>query len=188
VGSTLNSIGISTKIIQKKVKDFAPELQPILSQMEADSDETINMIRDTVWALNPENDSLDILIEKTHNFAKQVLGSKEISLIFENEIVANKSVKLNIDNQKNFFLIAKEAINNIAKHSEATEAKISYKMEEGMIHFQISDNGKGYDLSEKFDGNGLKNFQKRAKESFMDLKIETQPHMGTKLKLVVPII
>jgi Histidine kinase/Y_Y_Y domain len=188
VGSTLNSIGISTKIIQKKVGGLAPELQPILSQMETDSDETINMIRDTVWALNPENDSLDILIEKTHNFARQILGNKEINMIFENKIVKNKSVKLNIDNQKNFFLIAKEAINNIAKHSEATEAKMTYKMEGGMIHFEISDNGKGYILDEKFEGNGLKNFQKRAKESYMDLKIETRPQMGTKIKLLVPII
>lgn len=188
VGSTLNSIGISTKIIQKKVKDFAPELQTILSQMETDSDETISMIRDTVWALNPENDSLDILIEKTHNFARQILGNKEISLFFENKIVKNKTIKLNIDNQKNFFLIAKEAINNIAKHSEATETKMTYKMEGGMIHFEITDNGKGYDISKNFEGNGLKNFQKRAKESYMDLKIETQPQMGTKIKLKVPII
>ena len=156
--------------------------------METDSDETIGMIRDTVWALNPENDSLDILIEKTHTFARQILGSKEINLVFENRITKNKTIKLSIDNQKNFYLIAKEAINNIAKHSEATEAKITYKMADGMIHFEIADNGKGYDVSKNFEGNGLKNFQKRAKESYMDLKIDTQPQMGTKIKLVVPII
>ncbi len=48
--------------------EFAPELQTLLTQMETDSDETINKIRDTVWAVNSENDSLDILIVKMHFF------------------------------------------------------------------------------------------------------------------------
>ncbi len=72
--------------------EFALELQTLLTQMETDSDETINKIRDTVWAVNSENDSLYILIVKTHIFARHILDNKVINLFFENNIVTNKSM------------------------------------------------------------------------------------------------
>jgi two-component sensor histidine kinase len=188
VGSTLNSIGISSKIIQRKIVNLSPEMENILSQIVTDSEETISTIRDTVWALNSENNNLHTLISKIKQFSTQILDNKGINLIFENEINANKVVKLDINQQKNFYLIAKEAVNNIAKHSEASLAKMKFTSNKSTILFEISDNGKGFNLTQNTEGNGLKNFKKRANESFMDLKIESKIGKGTSLKLEVDII
>lgn len=188
VGSTLNSIGISSKIIQKKLNAVSPELKEIISQIETDSEETINTIRDTVWALNSENDSLNTLIEKLKIFSTQLLDHKGILLIFENQINQNKIIKLGIEQQKNFYMIAKEAVNNIAKHSDASLAQIKFSQTKSSVLFEITDNGKGFDKSKIFEGNGLKNFERRANESFMELSIEAELGKGTKLRLEVPVL
>ncbi|MES2795972.1 MAG: histidine kinase [Bacteroidota bacterium] len=188
VGSTLNSIGISSKIIQKKLNTISPELKEIITQIGTDSEETINTIRDTVWALNSENDSLNTLIEKLKIFSTQLLDHKGIRLIFENQINQNKLIKLGIEQQKNFYMMAKEAVNNIAKHSEASLAEIKFSHTKSGVLFEIADNGKGFDKSKIFEGNGLKNFERRAEESFMDLTIESELGKGTKLSLQVPVL
>ena len=82
--------------------------------------------------------------------------------------------------------IEAEAINNIAKHSNATEAKIIFTQSKENVFLNISDNGKGYNLNENFEGNGLKNFKKRADESFMELKIDSVIGKGTIINLIVP--
>ena len=97
-------------------------------------------------------------------------------------------IKLGIEQQKNFYMIAKEAVNNIAKHSEASLAEIKFSHTKSGILFEIADNGKGFDKSKIFEGNGLKNFERRAEESFMDLTIESELGKGTKLSLEVPVL
>lgn len=188
IGSSLSSIAMSSNFIQNKITDNSPEVNQILSQMKTDSEETVNTIRDTVWALNPDNDSLETLIEKVHSFALQILVNKGVKLNFENRIKVNKSLNLNLDTRKNLFLIAKEAINNIAKHADAKEASIIFDYKNEMILINISDDGMGFNNKENFEGNGLKNFKKRAEESFIDIKIESEIGKGTKVRLVLPVI
>ncbi len=182
IGSTLSSIAISTNVVNNKLKGYSPEIQQILSQIKFDSEETVHTIRDTVWALNPDNDSFETLIEKVRSFAFQILPNKEINLIFENKI-EGKIPKISIEQRKNLFLLLKEAINNIAKHSEANKAEIVFDRKKEMISVVIKDNGKGYDTNEIFEGNGLKNLQKRAKESFFDLEICSKTGEGTTIKV-----
>ena len=188
IGSSLSSIAMSSNFIEQNYKSEPPELLQILSQIKADSEDTVNTIRDTVWALHADNDSIEILIEKIHSFALQMFVNKDIRLTFENKIKLNKMPKLNLDARKNLFLIAKEAINNITKHSNATEAKIIFTQSKENVFLNISDNGKGYNLNENFEGNGLKNFKKRADESYMELKIESKIGGGTNIYLEVPVI
>jgi signal transduction histidine kinase len=188
IGSSLNSIAMSSNFIQNKLKDTLPDLHQVFSQMKADSEETVNNIRDTVWALNAANDTFETLIEKIKSFSLQLLVNKGINLIFKNNINESKAMVLNLDIRKNLILIAKEAINNIAKHSEATEAHIIFSLKKDMIYLEITDNGIGFKSTVYYEGNGLKNFRKRADESFIDLTIESEIGKGTKIILIIPVI
>jgi signal transduction histidine kinase len=84
------------------------------------------------------------------------------------------------------YLIVKEAVNNIAKHSGATKAGIQISRTDEGIRFVISDNGCGFDMTQGYEGNGLKNFRTRAEESFITLTIDSTPGAGTTLHLLVP--
>ena len=63
-------------------------------------------------------------------------------------------------------------MNNILKHAEANKVAIDLRMtNEGELRMFIGDNGRGFDTAQGYEGNGLKNFQKRALESFMEAKL-----------------
>ena len=185
VGATLSSISIATRVVQKKLGSRANGLSPILEQIKTDSEETIQTIRDTVWAINPENDSVDVLFEKMRSFALQILTIQNISVDFKNEYQHAKSLKMSMEQRRNVYMMYKEAINNIAKHAQATKVNVLISKAKEGFKLEISDNGKGFDYQENHEGNGLKNFQKRADESFMQFKMKSEIGKGTELEMVV---
>ncbi|HTN38625.1 MAG TPA: ATP-binding protein, partial [Arachidicoccus sp.] len=84
--------------------------------------------------------------------------------------------------------IFKECINNIIKHSNCTKMSVSVKKLNNQLEFIINDNGKGYDINQQSNRNGLANMQKRAKEMNAVYRITSQPGNGTTLMLLVNII
>ena len=183
VGSTLSSIAISSHYIQEKLQDASPDVRETLRQIKVDSDETISTIRDTVWALNSENDTLEKIIEKTRSFAFQVLSPLEVAVQFQNNITFNKSTIVGVEQRKNLFLIIKETINNIAKYAEAIEVSILFEQQQAAIYIEIKDNGKGFDIQKIDEGNGLKNIRKRAAESSFGLTIDSKEGKGTTIAI-----
>ena len=92
------------------------------------------------------------------------------------------------DVRKGLFLIAKEAINNLAKYSEASHADIVFTLTEATLEMKISDNGKGFDMEKiNTSRNGLKNMQNRAKEIDADLSIVSKTGFGTQIILFLKI-
>ncbi|MCU0471361.1 MAG: histidine kinase [Arcicella sp.] len=185
VGATLSSIAIATRVVQKKWGNQANDLASILAQIKEDSEETIQTIRDTVWAINPENDSVEILFEKMRSFALQILTVQNIALDFQNEYHTGKLLKMSMEQRRNVYLIFKEAINNIAKHAQATKVSVLISQTKEGFKLEISDNGKGFNYQENYEGNGLRNFQKRADESFMEFKMKSEIGKGTDLEVMV---
>lgn len=185
VGATLSSIAIATRLVERKLNNTSADLLPILQQIKTDSEDTIQTIRDTVWTINPHNDSLAQLFEKMRSFALQILTAQDIALDFNNQISSPKPVKISMEQRRNVYLIFKEAINNIAKHAQATHAKVGIKQEAEGIRLEISDNGVGFDTAQVHEGNGLKNFKKRAEESFIQLELHSSAEKGTQLSMLV---
>ncbi len=186
VGATLSSIAMATNMVQRKMGSTQPDVQSLLAHIKADSEETIHTIRDTVWTINPDNDSPEKLVEKMRSFAFQSLTAQGIALQFDNQVKFDKSLKVNMEQRRNLYLIFKEAIANIAKHSEATKAYVHITRSTEGLQWLIEDNGVGFDMCLETDGNGLKNFRSRAAESFIDLTIDSARGQGTRLSMNVP--
>ncbi|MBK9510123.1 MAG: hypothetical protein IPO04_12025 [Cytophagaceae bacterium] len=186
VGATLSSIAMSSNLVNRKIGAANPEIQSMLAQIKTDSEETIHTIRDTVWTINPDNDSFEKLIEKLRAFAFQIFNAKGIELIFLNELNDKKAPKLLMEQRRNAYMIIREALNNIARHSEATVAEMHIKKIKEGISISLKDNGIGFEKDPNNHGNGLKNFEKRAKEGFMDFEIKTEKGSGTQISLLIP--
>ncbi|RDB03561.1 ATP-binding protein [Runella aurantiaca] len=187
VGATLSSIAISTRLVEKKYGKQAPEMLSILQQIKTDSEETIQTIRDTVWTLNPSNDSVEQLFEKMRSLAFQLLTPQDISLTFNNQLSAAETnrLQLSMEQRQNLYLIFKEALNNILKHAEASKVSVAFKMNGQELLMTIADNGKGFDATQRYEGNGLKNYKKRAAESFMEVKLDSKTGEGTQLDVTI---
>jgi len=139
-----------------------------------------------VWTINPENDQFEKIILRMRNFAFDLLGAKKIDFEFDADDDITR-LKLPMEVRKNLYLIFKEAANNMVKYSEANRAMISIKEEKGNLTMLIRDNGKGFDLNQLTEGNGLKNMRKRAEEIGAKLLIESFPGSGTLIQLKIAI-
>lgn len=186
VGATLSSIAISTRLVEKKLGNQVPEAAAILERIKTDSHDTIQSIRDTVWALNPDNDSLDQLLEKMRSMAFQLLTPQDIALHFDNQIPPNAPLKLSMEQRRNLYLIFKEALNNIVKYADATKVDVACKLQNEELRMVIADNGRGFDTTQRYEGNGLKNYQKRAHEALMEVNLTSTIGAGTRIEIKAP--
>ena len=92
-----------------------------------------------------------------------------------------------MESRKNLYLIFKEATNNMVKYSEASRAKFSLKGEKDKLMMFISDNGKGFDTTKAYNGNGLENMKKRAFDMGAQLFIDSTTGTGTTIKLELAV-
>ena len=157
------------------------------------SREMVDSMSDIVWAINPERDHLSDLIQQMRHFTEELLDAQDIGYQF---IVAEnlKDIALGADHRREIYLIFKECVNNLAKHSGATETEFVVSLENGNLIIGIKDNGRGFDVTEKsggsqngFGGNGLRNIKKRAKKCGGACRIDSEIGNGTSIVLEIPV-
>ena len=85
--------------------------------------------------------------------------------------------------RKNFYLIFKEALNNLVKYSNATRASIELKQDKKEISLIIRDNGIGFNSVNPPRGNGLENMKRRATDINAEIAIESEEGKGTSILL-----
>lgn len=187
VGATLTSIAISTKLVQKKVGPDRTEISSILEQIQTDSQDTIHTIRDTVWALNPDNDAPEKLLERMRAVGYQVLANQDITLTFESSLAPDELPPFSMEQRRNIYFVFKESLHNIVKHAQATGVAVQIFRQASELHIQIADNGTGFEPTQTGEGNGLKNFQKRASEGGFAVSICSEPGRGTTVEMLIPV-
>ena len=182
LGATLSSISIMSEIVHQQVKQKSPQSVAILEKIGSSSRNMIESVNDMVWAINPKNDSFENIIKRMKTFASEILSVKDINFDFD----FDKNLlpfKLKMDTRRNFYLIYKEAVNNIAKYSGALNANILLHHSEDHLKMVIRDDGKGFDLNNIIRGNGLNNMAQRAEEMKAKFYLESFPGQGTKIEL-----
>ena len=145
-----------------------------------------------VWAVAPENDSLDSLANYLSGYAQELLSSADIRcrLDLPEEL---PSWNLSAEWRHNVFLAFKEALNNVLKHANATEVQIKLAVEHSQFELSITDNGKGFEASPLGTvlpaarvGHGLTNMPKRLEKLGGNCAIESAAGKGTTVRLTVP--
>jgi len=180
IGSTLNSISIFSEVARK---DEVQRDEALLMIGES-SRQVIEVMSDIVWSINPKNDSFEKIIFRMKSLSYNLLNAKKIDFIFKADEQLNRK-KISMQNRRNFYLIFKEAINNLVKYSEATRVSINITCSDNYIKMKIQDNGIGFDMTIPSSGNGLNNMQRRTTEMNANLKIETSKGDGTTIELIL---
>jgi len=91
-----------------------------------------------------------------------------------------------------FYRITQEALNNIAKHAEATRVEVFLEQRDSMICATIRDNGKGFDMKKVLHpespdrGFGIIGMQERASLLDGHINIQSRPGFGTHIRIEVP--
>lgn len=86
------------------------------------------------------------------------------------------------------FRTVQECMNNIIKHSQAKNAKISFEKSGNCININIQDNGIGFNLDQaKLHSLGLSTIRERVKSLNGTIQIKTKPDLGTQTEIIIPI-
>jgi signal transduction histidine kinase len=194
MGSTLSSISVYSQVAKiYKQQHKEEQLQQTLERISETSGEMISEMNDIVWAINPRNDQMDAMLQRMESYAKPLLAVKEIQFRFDYD-ESVKLLNLEMTKRKNFYLIFKEAINNVLKYSGCKNLTVTVSLKHHQLHMQVKDDGKGFDVntisqkaSASLSGNGLYNMKMRAKEMKGECVIESQPGKGTTIALHLPV-
>ena len=95
-----------------------------------------------VWAINPANDTSQSLVDYFFSYAQKLLGSAGIRCRLE-VIEPLPAGNLSAEDRHEFFHAYKEALNNIIRHSGATEVQARLSAVDGNLQIRVSDNGRG---------------------------------------------
>ena len=104
--------------------------------------EATRSLDEIVWAIKPENDSLESLIRYLSRFVESYL--RLAGLRFRLDAPDDlPSQALTSTQRHNLFLTAKEAVHNVVKHAQASEVWLRIKLLENVLQLSIEDNGNG---------------------------------------------
>jgi len=175
IGSNLSSIILLSSLVKKKRK-VDEELKKYLIEIHGAAKASAEAIRDIVWFINPTSDQTNKLASKMVETANVMLADIEHETKKTN---FDTSEKLHPDVKRNIFLIYKEALTNIIKHSQASFVKIKIIEQSNTFKFSIEDNGVGFDINSRSSGNGLRNLKYRTKQIDGNLQINSEEKKGT---------
>jgi signal transduction histidine kinase len=186
IGASLSSLQIYGSIAEKNVTTNPLKTIEMVQKISVQSKLLMENMNDIVWSMKTAVDSSTTLEAKIKNFGSELLNDKEINFTYtiDNEI---EKLLNNIHARKNILLLIKEAMNNIAKYSQATVAGLILAIKEDNVHLTINDNGVGFDVKKATNGNGLKNMQYRINELKGTINFLSEIKSGTSVKATIPL-
>ena len=183
VSATLSSITFFTQAIERNRNgDKAAHYLRLISGSAGDAKEKMS---DIIWSINPEHDNWETLLSKCKRFAADLLESKNIT--YDLSFPELNRGKIGIELRQNIWLIFKEIITNIARHSNASHVKISFTFHGSELHILVSDNGEGFNPDDQFNGNGLRNIRKRVIDLGGGSTLSSNKEKGTSWKITLPV-
>jgi signal transduction histidine kinase len=150
------------------------------------SHELVSSMSDIVWAINPQKDHLSDLVLRMRRFASDVFTARNIDFRFRAPDKEH-DVRLGANLRREVFLVFKESVNNIARHSGCTETEVDFQTDDEYLTLTVSDNGKGFDVSIGSDGHGLTSMRERASAIGGEFQVTSSPGFGTTVSLKIPI-
>jgi ligand-binding sensor domain-containing protein len=183
IGASLSQIAILSEVARVGGQD-----EP-LRKIASLARELVDSMGDIVWSIRAEPDGMESLIRRMREFAIDVLASRSIGF----ELRTPRSgphLHLGLQARRQLFLIYKECVNNIARHSGCTRAEAEFTLAVRQVMLRIHDNGKGLSLGEPRrcgGGNGIPNMKRRAQSVGGAVEVLSAPGEGCTVVVRLPL-
>jgi len=169
VSGLLAGIAMQTDLIQMLTQE--EENKERLKKIGETSRSAMSKMGDVIWSVDARKDKFEDLLLRMQEHAAEILQPLGIQYNFEiGDFNINKKMDLKL--RQNLYLIFKETINNIAKHSTASVANITLKNKGNLFYLTVKDNGQPKEKAANYKtGQGLSNLKMRTKEIKGELDI-----------------
>jgi len=179
VGTILAGVAMNAELMA--FKNF-PDQKSRLADLTARCHEAMEGMRDIVWAIDSRKDSYLDLIVRMQEFVKKRLDDAEIDHSFDVRGIEG-DLFIDPETRRNIYLICKEAITNICKHSDADFVQLTIIKGDSTTLFVIHDNGQSFTNLVSTSGLGLSNMKSRAREINANLTFATDDGFTVRLSV-----
>ncbi len=183
IGAGLSRIAVLSEVARHQSGDSA--VNDRLSVIASASRELVDSMSDIVWAVNPQRDQLHDLTQRMRRFASDVFTSRNIEFRFSAPSDEHP-LKVSADVRRQVFLIFKECLNNVVRHSGCAKAEIDLRIENGSLLLTTKDDGRGFNPANVSEGNGLASIRARVKMMGGRFQLNSANGLGTTISLEVP--
>ncbi len=183
IGAQLTFIISSLENTKFGIPNLETAVEKRLDRISDFTRNTIVELRDTIWAMNKADFTMEDLSSRIFNFVEQAQSANQ-------NILFNFSIDENLKNLKfsslvgvNLYRTIQESVNNAMKYANAHHIVINAeKFQEG-LKIEIKDDGKGFDTENVDIGNGLLNMKKRMEEIGGNFVIHSEIGRGTSVNV-----
>jgi signal transduction histidine kinase len=191
LGAGLTQILLQSALARRERPE---QIQPHLAQISGTARELVGAMDEIVWAINPENDTLDGLVTYAEKFVQEYVTQAGLRCRLDLPAQLPLLV-LSAEVRHNLFLAVKETLNNAVKHAHAAEICFQLKTKPGGFSLIIKDDGCGFaagavavpvgDSGRISSGHGLRNLVHRLEKIGGQCVIRSTPGKGTEVELTV---
>lgn len=198
MGANLTEITMLSELAQSEDAPVA-EVREDIRRIATRARELTRSVDATVWAVNPEKDTLDSLVSYVCTFAEDFLETAGIRCRLDMlSQLPGRTVVPEV--RHNLFLAVKEALHNVVKHAAASEVRLQISLSDNDFKLVVQDNGRGFsaelvesEITAQYPGpgprgrrgNGLQNMYRRMQEIGGLCTLTGVPGQGTKIEFEV---
>jgi signal transduction histidine kinase len=190
IGQVLTAVELSLERVQKALPPNDIEVQERLERSRELTERAVTDLRRMVSALRPSIlDDLGLL-PALNWMSDHMLRAQGINVDIDSQLTAER---LSSEIETVLFRIAQEAMNNVARHSQARRLAIKLYRERQHIIIQLTDDGQGFEPDElpaRLDtgrGLGLASMHERASLIGGTITVESILNQGTIIRVTVPV-
>jgi len=181
IGSCLTHVIVLSELV-KGDKLQPKEVEAHASMIGKTARNAMQGLGTIIWAANPRNDTLDGLMQYISQYSYDFCQATPVACHLDLPPEA-PPLFLTADVRHNLFMIVKEALHNVVKHSRASEACVNLRVEHGYLDVGVRDNGCGFDpAAVGGQGHGLASMRQRAEAIGAVLSIEARPGSGVSVR------
>lgn len=182
-GSKITKINLFTELA--KGEDINEQTKSYLNRINQNTNDLSSGMRDFIWALDPEKDSLFDTILRLKDHGENMFTELGKSFTVNGLTESLRTRKLSMDIRRNMLLIFKEAMNNCAKYADAKNVVLDVHFDDGKLRVALNDDGKGFDTEkeEHQKGYGQKTMKDRAQKINSILTVTSEIGKGTTVLL-----
>jgi signal transduction histidine kinase len=208
IGANLSTMALKAEMVRsaKALDDRGRRQLQDLGRLARD---TAHKVRETVWVVNTQYDTVAGLVGKMRDTADVMLEGHVKHRFSAPESLPDREIDMKL--RQDLYLLYKESLQNVIKHAGATAVDIVVDYDEPFLTLEVSDDGAGSPVAVQIvggsdisadqgegettasnqephrEGSGLELMRKRAMEHEADLTMDGRPGGGTKLHLRVPV-
>jgi len=162
------------------------EASKAFGQISSMSRDLIGALSESVWMLNSNNDDLESLVDFLYRLVNELCRLKDIRCRVDAVFITEKQT-ISYEFRHNVSLAVKECVNNVLKHSHATELDMKIELEKNVLVISITDNGIGITKNSRRTGLGLVSLKRRMNSIGGNCAFEHLAEGGLRIVLNAPV-